>query len=55
MYSRFSLAKGVDDIEKRSNDVTKTKFAMRLVGRCVQKEQDEKSSLAKNQPVSVNW
>ena len=51
----FSLAKGVDDIEKRSNDVTKTKFVMRLVGTCFQKEQDEKCSPAKNQPVSANW
>ena len=51
----FSLAKAVDDIEKRSNDVTKTKLVMRLVGICVQKEQDEKSSLAKNQPVGANW
>ena len=51
----FSLAKGVDDIEKRSNDVTKTKFVMRLVGTCIQKEQDEKCSPAKNQPVSANW
>ena len=51
----FSLAKGVDDIEKRSNNVTKTKFVMGLVGTCIQKEQDEKSSLAKNQPVGANW
>ena len=56
MYSLcFSLAKGVDDIEKRSNDVTKTKFVMRLVGTCIQKEQDEKCPPAKNQPVSANW
>ena len=56
MYSLcLSLAKGVDDIEKRSNDVTKTKFVMRLVGTCFQKEQDEKCSPAKNQPVSANW
>ena len=51
----FWLAKGVDDIEKRSNDVTKTKFVMGLVGICIQKKQDEKCSLAKNQPVSANW
>ena len=56
MYSLcLSLAKGVDDIEKRSNDVTKTKFVMRLDGTCFQKEQDEKCSPAKNQPVSANW
>ena len=51
----FWLAKGVDDIAKRSNDVTKTKFFMGLVGICIQKKQDEKCSLAKNQPVSANW
>ena len=51
----FSLAKGVHDIERRSNNFTKTKFVMGLVGTCIQKEQDEKCSLAKNQPVSANW
>ena len=42
-------------IEKISNDVTKTEFVMGLVGICIQKEQDEKCSPAKNQPVSANW
>ena len=31
----------VDDIERRSNNVTKRKFVMGLVGTCIQKEKDE--------------
>ena len=41
---------------KRSDDVTKTEFEKFPGDRLyIQKEQDEKCSLAKNQPISANW
>ena len=42
-------------IEKRSEDVTKTKLWNYGIAWHIQKEQDEKCSLAKNQPVRANW
>ena len=42
-------------VEKRSNDITKTKFVNYGIGLHIQKEQEGRCSLAKNQPVKANW
>ena len=42
-------------IDKRSDDVTKINLGNYGICWHIQKEKDEKFSLAKNQPVSANW
>ena len=42
-------------IEKRGECITKSKFVKLWIGWSIQKEQDEKFSLAKNQPVGAKW
>ena len=44
-------------VEKRSDDVTKTKFftIMAQVARSKKRKQDEKCPLAKNESVCGNW
>ena len=43
------------EIEKRTVTSQKFKFVKLGIGQHIQKEQDEKSPLKKNQPVSPNW
>ena len=43
------------EIEKRTVTSQKFKFVKLVIGQHIQKEQDEKNPLEKNQPVSPNW
>ena len=43
------------EIEKRTVTSQKFKFVKLGIGQHIQKEQDEKRPLEKNQPVSPNW
>jgi len=47
------LAKNINIIEERSDDVTKTKF-VKFWDWLAYQEQDEKCPLSKNQPVGAN-
>ena len=44
-----------EEIQKGSDDVTKTRFVKLCDWLAYPERKDEKSSLARNQPVGANW